>query len=104
MKGKIMSEQNESMILEKTLIKEPYKYKVVFYNDNVTPMGFVTELLIEIFDYTNEKAIALMLEIHHKDKGVAGIYIKSIAETRQSMALDMAKKAGYPLKIMLEEE
>lgn len=90
--------------VEDISLVEPKKYKVIFWNDDTTPMGVVIQILIEVFLYTQEDAIVRMLEIHHKGNGVAGTYIKSIAETRQSMAIDMSKKYGCSLKVTIEKE
>jgi len=34
---------------------EPSMWKVLFHNDDVTPMQFVTQVLIEIFNKTEAK-------------------------------------------------
>ena len=33
----------------KQVVKEPENYKVIFLNDNITPMEFVIDILIKIF-------------------------------------------------------
>ena len=36
----------------KNIVEEPGKYKVIFMNDNHTPMDFVVSVLMEIFKHT----------------------------------------------------
>ena len=49
---------------------EPSMWKVIFHNDDVTPMQFVTQILIEIFNKTEDQAVNLCKAIHEKGKGV----------------------------------
>ena len=49
---------------------EPSMWKVIFHNDDVTPMQFVTQILIEIFNKTEDQAVNLCKTIHEKGKGV----------------------------------
>lgn len=94
--------QTESEIKEKVILEPPKKYHVILHNDNITPMGFVVEILVEIFNMETKDAIALMLEIHTKGKGIAGTYIKSIAESKVTLVRDVAMKAEYPLTATIE--
>lgn len=89
---------------EQIILEEPKKWKVIFWNDNVTPMGLVVEILMNIFNYDKEKSVLLMLEVHHKGSSVVGTYYKSIAETKKNLSLEMSKKLGYPLKVTIEQE
>lgn len=97
-------EQTESVIIEKEEFSEPSKWKVIFKNDDITPMGFVVQVLNEVFQLDQDKAVLIMLEVHHKGSAVIGTYYKSIAEMRQQTALEMAKKMGYPLQIVIERD
>ena len=45
-------------------------WNVVVYDDPVNLMGFVTMILRRIFGYSEEKATALMLEVHQAGKSV----------------------------------
>lgn len=85
-------------------LKYPLKWNVVFWNDDVTPMGFVTYVLSEVFKHEKITAFELMMQIHKEGKASVGIYIKSIAESKMIIAKSMAEKAGYPLKVTMEKE
>ena len=82
----------------------PRKFKVVLLNDDVTSMDFVVSVLVEIFHHTTQSAVTVMLIIHNEGCGVAGIYNKEIAQTKQNQTLKAAAAAGYPLKAVVEEE
>ena len=38
----------------KEVIQDPGKYKVIFANDNETPMDFVVDLLVDVFRHSPE--------------------------------------------------
>jgi len=84
--------------------KKPSMFLVILLNDDVTTMEFVVELLMAVFDKTQDEAMALMLGVHESGSGVAGRYIYDIAATKRAQAKLMAEKAGFPLKITVEEE
>ncbi|NIZ19619.1 ATP-dependent Clp protease adaptor ClpS [Entomospira culicis] len=82
---------------------EPQRMRVIIYNDEVTTQEFVVLLLVHLFQYTVEKAIALMLEVHLSGAGVAGIYTHDVALFKRQQAIKMARDAQYPLKIECEK-
>ena len=57
-------------------IKVPRQYQVLIYNDDFTPMDFVVNVLMQIFDKEESAATALMLSIHKSSYAVAGVYPK----------------------------
>ncbi|MEH2929024.1 ATP-dependent Clp protease adaptor ClpS [Candidatus Ventrimonas sp. KK005] len=83
----------------KSKTKLPRQYQVLIYNDDFTPMDFVVDLLIQIFDKEEEAAIALMMSIHTGSSAVAGVYPKDIAETKAAEAVWRAREEKYPLKV-----
>ena len=85
-------------------LDEPKKYKVVMLNDDYTTMDFVVEILKTIFKKSQEEATKLMLLIHEKGSAVCGVYPYEIALTKIKQVEFSARKAGFPLKAILEEE
>lgn len=85
------------------VVQHPSKWNVVFWNDEVTPMGFVTYILKEVFHQEEADAFDLMLKVHNEGKAVVGCYIKSIAESKMDVAKAAAEKAGYPLTVTIEK-
>ena len=43
------------------------------------------------------EAEAIMLDVHERGKGIAGIYSYDIAITKVSTAMSMAKEKGFPI-------
>jgi ATP-dependent Clp protease adaptor protein ClpS len=88
----------------KQQINEPKKWKVIFLNDNHTPMEFVVTVLVEIYKHTVEVAQEITLQIHDTGSGVAGTYTFEIAEIKAVETTTLARAQGFPLQIKLEEE
>jgi len=84
-------------------LKEPRDYIVVLLNDNYTTREFVVEILKLIFHKNSEEATRIMLNVHHKGRGVVGFYAWDIACTKASQVHSLAKQYDYPLKCVVEE-
>ena len=84
-------------------IKKPKNYKVVMYNDDYTTMEFVINILVNVFKRNLVEAEKIMIDVHKRGKGVAGMYSYDIAITKVSTAMSMAKKEGFPFKLTVEE-
>lgn len=85
-------------------LQPPRLWKVVFLNDDKTPMEFVIELLTSIFKHTEEGAQQLTLEIHNTGSAVVGIYTHEIAEQKGIEATTIARANGHPLQINIEQD
>jgi ATP-dependent Clp protease adaptor protein ClpS len=101
-----MSTEIETVVKEKTLVQisPPSLYKVIFLNDDTTPMEHVIELLISIFGHTQDSATDVTLEIHNTGSGVAGIYSFEIAEQKALEATEVSRNNSYPLRVKVERE
>ena len=98
--------QQQSNVRERqrNLLKEPRRYKVIIHNDDFTTMEFVVEVLKTVFFLSNEKAEELMLQVHHANKAVVGIYTYDIAVSKANKAINMAREKGFPLRLTVEPE
>lgn len=85
-------------------LKKPPLYAVVLLNDDFTPMDFVIEILQELFSLPLDQAEQIMLTIHHKGKGIAGIYPRDIAETKSNLVIQSARSSGHPLMSQIEPQ
>lgn len=96
----------ETHIKENTSVDTslPKLWKVIFVNDNVTPMHHVVDLLVNIFKHTENSATDVTLEIHNTGSGVAGVYNHEIAEQKALESTTLSRNNGYPLKIQIESE
>lgn len=86
-----------------TQIKPVNLWQVKLLNDDFTPMEFVVEVLIHLFHKNAEEAEAIMMAIHQNGKGVAGIYVKEIAEQKAKEVVRVARSQGHPLMAVAEE-
>lgn len=99
------NEENlDTGLLEKPEVKEPSFYKVILLNDDFTPMDFVTHILQKFFSKGPEEAKKIMLDVHQKGQGVAGIYSFEVAETKVFLTNNLSKQNKYPLKCTMEKE
>ncbi len=102
----MISNSMDVEIDEKIKIKvtEPNMYKVVFLNDDATPMDFVIEILTGIFRHSTETARDITMEIHEQGSSVVGIYNFEIAEQKAVEATTLSRSHGFPLQIKVEQE
>jgi len=91
-------------VVSEVLLKHPKKYKVFILNDDYTSMDFVVEVLVSIFHKTHQEAENIMLSVHKNGKGLCGVYIHEIAETKVMQVIKKAKDNGFPLKATMEKE
>lgn len=110
--GERFSPQNGENMTTDTQIEEkivvslqpPKLWKVVFLNDDQTPMDLVIELLTVVFKHSEARAKEITVEIHETGSGIAGVYAYEIAEQRGLEATNLARANGAPLRIQVEEE
>ena len=61
-------------------------------------------ILKQIFFKSDAEAEALMLQVHHSDKAVVGIYSYDVATSKVRKATNLAREAGFPLRLTVEPE
>jgi ATP-dependent Clp protease adaptor protein ClpS len=88
----------------KTEPRTPSMYKVMLMNDDYTPMDFVVHVLTKFFRKSEIEATEIMLHVHHKGFGVAGVYSKEVAETKVTQVNSYSQKSQFPLKCIMEKE
>ena len=82
----------------------PRRYKVIFHNDDYTTMEFVVLVLRQYFHKSETEALHIMLTVHRKGKGVAGVYPRDVAETKVAEVIRDARDHGHPLLVTAEPE
>jgi len=95
-------ESGGAAIEEEVEVKEPPKLAVLIHNDDFTTMEFVIEVLIRFFRRTPEESVKIMLSVHERGSGVAGVYPAEIAETKVNQVTEYAQSSGFPLKVTTE--
>ena len=88
----------------KIKVKKPSLYKVIIHNDDYTTMEFVLAVLVNIFKKDLGEANKIMMDVHKKGVGIAGIYTYDIAVTKVTKAMNLAKEEGFPFKLTIEKE
>jgi ATP-dependent Clp protease adaptor protein ClpS len=89
----------------KNKVEPPKKYKVVYHNDDYTPMDLVAFSLIEIFHLNALAAFNIMMLVHEKGKGIAqGGLSREIAETKANRVVQFFRENGHPLLATFEPE
>lgn len=84
-------------------LKRPPLYKVLLHNDDYTTKEFVVQVLQYVFHKEHTEATQIMLHVHRKGIGVAGIYPYEVAETKVALVENLARQHEYPLKCSMEE-
>ena len=83
-----------------------YKIRLCQKNNHQSEktMEFVVKILTQVFYKSEAEAETLMLQVHHSDKAVVGIYSYDVATSKVRKATSMAREAGFPLRLTVEPE
>jgi ATP-dependent Clp protease adaptor protein ClpS len=84
-------------------LKKPPMYQVVLMNDDFTPMEFVVHVLERFFGMDRAKATRVMLSVHTQGKGLCGIYVREIAETKVVQVNNYSRSNKHPLLCTMEQ-
>ena len=79
-------------------------YRVIVHNDDVTPMDFVTHILVTVFVVPAENALTIMYTAHLNGSAYVQTLPKAEARRRINKAHFAARMKGYPLKFSMERE
>ena len=79
-------------------------WKVILHNDDYTTQEFVVWILETIFRKPEAEAVRIMLDVHKRGKGVAGVYSFDIADTKAAQVKAVAEQHEFPLLCTLEPE
>src|SRR5437879_6169928 len=82
---------------------EPPLFKVLLHNDDYTTMEFVVWVLESVFNMPEDQAFQVMLNVHVKGVGVAGVYTYEIAEMKVAKTTALAQEHEFPLLCTMEK-
>ena len=85
-------------------LSPPVLWKVILHNDDYTTQEFVVWILRSVFRKTEPESVRIMLEVHRKGKGLAGVYPYDVADTKAAQVKAMAEAKEFPLLCTLEPE
>jgi len=94
--------KDKEALRTKDKTKEPEEFKVILLNDDYTTMEFVVEILVDIFRKSTDDAFRIMLDVHHKGKGIVGVYTWDIAVTKVEQVHAQARANEFPLLCAIE--
>lgn len=77
-------------------------YRVLLLNDDYTTMEFVVLVLESVFKKSPSEAQQIMLAVHQKGVGTAGVYTKEVAETKIAIVHHLARENEFPLRCQME--
>lgn len=97
-------EEGDLAVEQVKKVQRPKRWKVIFHNDDYTTREFVIEVLMRFFDKDETEATHIMLSVHFKGHGMAGLYPKDVAETKVDQVTKHARKSGFPLKVTAEPD
>jgi ATP-dependent Clp protease adaptor protein ClpS len=105
MSGNASNPLHEGELQEKTheKVKEPDMYRCVLHNDHYTTMEFVVEVIMKVFRKPVAEATQIMLRVHRRGSGTAGVYTYDIAKTKANQVRKLAREREYPLKCTVEK-
>jgi ATP-dependent Clp protease adaptor protein ClpS len=98
------SQFEESAVAEsREKVEEPPLFKVILHNDDYTTMEFVVWVLESVFNMPVDQAVDVMLNVHTRGTGVAGIYTFEVAEMKVAKTTDLARENEFPLLCTMEK-
>ena len=98
------SQYEETAVAEsQEKVEEPPLFKVLLHNDDYTTMDFVVHVLELIFNMPEDQAVQVMLNVHLRGIGVAGIYTYEVAEMKVEKTTTLAHEHEFPLLCTMEK-
>jgi ATP-dependent Clp protease adaptor protein ClpS len=59
---------------------------------------------MDVFNFGIQKANVIMMQVHEKGKGIAGVYSKEIAWMKTKKCYNYAQTHGHPFMVTMEEQ
>lgn len=85
-------------------VRRPPQFRVLLHNDHYTTMEFVVEILAGVFGKSEQESIRVMLNVHQKGVGTAGVYTAAVAETKVATVHALAEENEFPLRCSMEPQ
>jgi ATP-dependent Clp protease adaptor protein ClpS len=101
--GTIVRPELDRETVTKKKVDRPPLYEVLLHNDDYTTQEFVIYVLMKYFQHDATAARKIMLHVHTKGIGVAGIFPFEIAETKAHQVIAFARENEMPLQASLRK-
>jgi ATP-dependent Clp protease adaptor protein ClpS len=97
-------EDSDVAVDARTELKRPPLYKVFLHNDDFTSMEFVVFILKSIYHHEDATAFQIMMHVHTRGIGVAGLFPYEMAEAKVDQTHALAREHDFPLMCSIEPE
>ena len=87
----------------KKKLERPPLYDVLLHNDDYTTQEFVVYVLMKYFQHDGVTARKIMMHVHTRGIGVAGVYPFEVAETKAHQVVQFARENEMPLQASLRK-
>ncbi len=87
-----------------TRVRRPPLYKVFLHNDDYTTQDFVVFILSAVFHHAEEMAFQIMMHVHTRGIGIAGLFPYETAEAKVDQVHALATDNDFPLRCSMEPE
>jgi ATP-dependent Clp protease adaptor protein ClpS len=99
-----LDRERDLATLDQVRVERPSLYEVVLHNDDYTTQEFVVYVLMKFFQHDAATAQQIMLNVHTKGVGVAGVYPRDIAETKAAQVVRFARDNEMPLRCSVQRQ
>jgi len=89
---------------QKTSREPPRRFRVLLHDDDFTTMDFVVKILETVFGHGPANATRIMLDVHTKGIGLAGVFAFEVAEAKVTKVIALAQGEGFPFLATSEPE
>lgn len=96
--------QGDLETLDKPQVSRPPLYEVLLHNDDYTTQEFVVFVLERFFHHDPTTARQIMLHVHTKGIGIAGVFPFDVAETKVHLVSEFAREHEMPLRCSLRKQ
>jgi ATP-dependent Clp protease adaptor protein ClpS len=100
-------DEDTGTVVEKKSATKPQRprlFRVLMHNDDYTTREFVVTVLTGVFHRSEPEAVQIMLHVHYNGVGIAGIFMREVAETKIRTVETLAREHEYPLRLTMEPE
>ena len=96
--------ERDLQTLDKPKVERPRLYEVLLHNDDYTTQEFVVYVLMRFFHHSAASARQIMLHVHTKGVGVAGVFTYEVAETKAQQTIRFAREHEMPLQASIRAQ
>lgn len=88
----------------KPKLERPSMYRILIIDDDRTPMHFVVDVLKIVFNKSHEEAHEIMMLVHTRGTGLAGVFTLEVAEAKLAEVAKMMLLTGFIIRCDVEPD